>query len=115
MQPSSLKMMRSSYFVLFGLLAGITAGAQDASFVTPSLGFVYDANLQAIRAIRGIPGAALIDQAVDPGFAVSSAVLSPGQDCALALAAGDPQLRLIRFDRNDVRVLVLDDAMPSPD
>jgi hypothetical protein len=89
------------------------AGAQNASVANPGLGFVYDPSAQAVRAIRGIPGAALIDDAVDAGFAITSAALSPGHDFALAVAAGDSQLRLVRFA--GMRVRTLDGAMASPD
>jgi hypothetical protein len=110
-------MMRIRYSVLFGLLSVMPAVAQDASLVTPALGFVFDANLGAIRPIRGIPGAALVGDPIEAGFALASAAISPQQDFAIAIAAAgeDPQLRLIQFQSGGSSVRLLDGTMTSPD
>ncbi|HUB31889.1 MAG TPA: WD40 repeat domain-containing protein [Bryobacteraceae bacterium] len=80
----------------------------------PTVGFVYDANAPAIRPIRGIPGAAFLDSAIDLGFAVGSASVSPSGDAALAVSADDGTVRLIRF-RGRLPMTVLAGAMTSPD
>src|SRR5215469_5480079 len=104
MRQAPLKTMRFSSLVFCGILAGTLAGAQDASLANPSLGFVYDPDLHALRTIRGILGAALVDEPVDPGFAITAGTISPGQDFALVAAADDPQIRLIRFVGSSLRV-----------
>jgi hypothetical protein len=107
--------MRLRYFVWFGLLSVMPAASQDASLVTPALGFVFDANLGAIRPIRGIPGAALLGDPIDAGFPVASATISPAQDLAIAAAGADTPLRLIQFQGGGSSVRLLDGAMTAPD
>ena len=108
--------MRFVYSLILVLLLLPPAGAQGmASVASPSLGFAYDASLGAIRPIRGIPGAAILDDPIDVGFPVAAATVSPRQDYALALSANDRQVRLIRFQNGGRRALPVNNAMASPD
>src|SRR5690348_1682440 len=95
---------------LIGALA-ISGSAQDASVATPALGFAFDANLGAIRAIRGIPGAALIADAIGAGSTLQSAAIAPGRGFALATSADSP-LRLLRLETGETQTL--EDVMSSP-
>jgi hypothetical protein len=106
--------MRTLFFVTLAVAASVPLAAQDGAVAAPALGFAYDPNLQAIRAIRGIPGAALLDDAVDPGFRLLSAVISPTNDFAL-VTAEDSSVRLLRFQNGTVEVRPLDAAMTAPD
>ena len=57
------------------------------------LGYTYDPGVHAIRAIRGIPGAALLAETVDADFHVARAVVSPTRNFALTIStAGDVRL-----------------------
>ena len=88
--------------------------AQDAAVGTPALGYVFDEGAQALRAVRGLPGAALVEDPLDTGFAIRSAAISPQRNFALALA-GDSAVRLLRFQNNGAAAAILEDALPSPD
>jgi hypothetical protein len=88
--------------------------AQDAAVVTPALGYVFDEGAQALRAVRGLPGAALVEDPLDTGFPIRSAAISPKRNFALA-SAGDSSVRLLRFQNNGAAASLLEGAMPLPD
>ncbi len=77
-------------------LAGVAAAQAGTTLSGPTLGLVFDSSQSALRPIRGIPGAATLGDAVNPGFALASATVSPRQDYALALKADDSSLVLVR-------------------
>lgn len=105
-------MRLSSFLVLVSLLE--TAAAQTR-LATPALGYVYDPSLGGIRAIRGIPGAALLADVVETGLELTGAEVSPAQNFALAVSASDRRVRLIRwFDGQAPSVTLLPDAMEAP-
>jgi hypothetical protein len=73
-------------------LLGFVFGAsllygQQGSIAGPSTGFVFDNSSHVLRGIRGIPGASLIGDPVDFGFAVAWASVSPSLDSALVADA----------------------------
>lgn len=80
----------------------------------PVLGYVYDPGLGAFRALRGIPGAALVDGPANAGFTAATGAVAPGNDMALAVSAGDGLVRVVRLGER-VGSGILDGAMPSPD
>jgi hypothetical protein len=82
--------------VLAVALAGVAAAQTGTSLTGPTMGLVFDASQSALRPIRGIPGAASLGDAVNLGFALASATVSPRQDYALALKADDSSLVLVR-------------------
>src|SRR5690242_18342169 len=104
--------MKVLFFAFSVSLWTLSVAAQPATIGQPALGFVYDAQLNAIRAIRGIPGAAFLGEALPDAMALSSAAISPRHDLALTVAAEDRQLRLIRFGDNHSQSLP--GALSSP-
>jgi len=82
--------------VMAVLLAGVAAAQTGTTLSGPTLGLVFDASQSALRPIRGIPGAATMGDAVNLGFRLASATVSPRQDCALAVKADDSSLVLVR-------------------
>jgi hypothetical protein len=90
------------------------AGAQPRIGV-PALGYAYDASLRAIRAVRGAPGAALLDNTIDAGFALSAAAIAPSQDFALATPADGPGVRIIRWDNGISGTAILEGSVDNPD
>ena len=100
--------MRLTCFLPLALAA--TSWAQDTSVGTPALGFAFDAEAQVIRAIRGIPGAALVEDPIDAGFPILSAAISTRQNFAL-VTAGDSSVHLLRFGHG---AALLEGAIPSP-
>jgi len=81
-------------FMTAGILitGWVLAGApllygQQGSIAGPSTGFVFDNSSHMLRAIRGIPGAALIGDPVDFGFQTAWASVSPSLTSALVADA----------------------------
>jgi DNA-binding beta-propeller fold protein YncE len=68
----------------------------------------------AIRPVRGFPGAAILGDPIDAGFDVALAAISPRQDYALAVSAGDGRVYVLRFPNGQPSVAALDNAMASP-
>ena len=81
--------------------------AQQGRVDGPVAGWVFDGSTRALRPIRGIPGAATIGAPVALGFELSSAVVSPKQDSAFAIAADQAVhfLRIVdgRFEEHAIR------------
>jgi len=78
------------------LLAGVAAAQSGTALSGPTMGLVFDSSQSALRPIRGIPGAASLGDAVNLGFPLASATVSPRQDYALALRADDSSVVLAR-------------------
>jgi hypothetical protein len=78
------------------LLAGVAAAQSGTALSGPTMGMVFDSSQSALRLVRGIPGAASLGDAVNPGFALASATVSPRQDYALALRTDDSSVVLVR-------------------
>jgi hypothetical protein len=100
--------------VSFVQLADAQSGFAPFHVATPTLGYVYDSRLQAIRQIKGIPGAALVEAPMDLGFNVRAAAIS-AQGFALTVSADDEQVRLVRFNGSGASVSSLEKALPAPD
>jgi DNA-binding beta-propeller fold protein YncE len=88
-------------------------GAQG-NIGSPPLGFAFDANRNALRPVRGIPGAAVLDEPLESGFAIAQAAVAPSQNFALAVSAEDRRLHLIRLTGAPSDTLV-NGAMDAPD
>lgn len=78
------------------LFVGVAAAQTGTALTGPTMGLVFDSSQSALRPIRGIPGAATLGDAVNLGFPLASASVSPLQDYALALRADDSSLVLVR-------------------
>lgn len=109
---SPMRLLNLSFLVAFSLLP---AAAQQGDLATPGLGLAYDSRGGTIRTIRGIPGAAILGDAVAAGSPLAAAFISPRQDLALVVSAADPQLRLIRLRGDNPDALPISGAMDSPD
>jgi hypothetical protein len=94
------------------LASALSVAAQTGALGFPALGFVYDSRSNRIRPIRGIPGAAVLGEAVDTGSAFASAVISPQQNQALAVSPEDDRLNLVALADGSVRAIP--GAMPAP-
>lgn len=104
-------------FGSFCLIAAVAApDSAPALIQRPALGFAYDRSQGAVRPIQGIPGAAVIGEKLALGFAVQAAVISPGQDFALAAVEDrrDPRLRLVLLHGGRPVSVPLDGAISSP-
>jgi hypothetical protein len=108
------KKMRFHRSLLFGLLAAAPGYTQNGSVASPAMGFAFDANASAIRPLRGVPGASLLGDPIDSGFAISLAAVSPRQDFALAVSSSDSRLRLIALTVTNAGSLP-DAALTAPD
>ena len=92
-------MRRLTVLLILGGLFGVSRAAraeQDlASLFGPLLGYVYDPAWQGIRAIRGIPGAAVLDRPADLGLALRAAVIAPSHEYALVITADADRLGIV--------------------
>jgi hypothetical protein len=104
--------MRWTSFLLLVWLAPCATAQPEVS--TPTLGYAYDPGLRAIRTIRGIPGAALLAEIVDGGFAAVSATVAPSQDFALAVSSTG-EVRIVDWRSGTPTSTILADAMNAPD
>ena len=93
------------------LLAGVAAAQSGTALSGPTMGLVFDSSQSALRPIRGIPGAASLGDAVNLGFPLASATVSPRQDFALALRTDDSSVVLVRAGGASAAVA---GARPSP-
>jgi hypothetical protein len=93
------------------LLASVAAAQTGTALSGPTMGLVFDASQSALRPIRGIPGAATLGDAANPGFPLASATVSPRQDFALALRADDSSVVLARAGGGSAAV---PGARPAP-
>lgn len=82
--------------VSYAIFASALA-AQTGSVAGPVSGYAFDSRSQSLRAIRGIPGAALIGDPVTFDNSVSAAWVSPGLDAALVVYS-DQTAHLFRLD-----------------
>jgi hypothetical protein len=99
--------------VLAVALASVAAAQTGTALSGPTMGLVFDASQSALRPIRGIPGAATLGDAVNLGFALASATVSPRQDYALALKADDSSLVLVRAGA-EISSAAVPGARPAP-
>jgi WD40 repeat protein len=88
--------MRSHYLPAVFLLAPFLAPGQPALVGTPGMGVAYDSRSMTLRAIRGIPGASLLGDAIETGTPFVYAAISPLHELALGVTQ-DGQVRLVRF------------------
>ncbi len=89
------------------------AGVAIAQVSGPSMGLIFDPSQSALRPILGMPGAATLGGPVNPGFAISSAVVAPRQDYALAVRANDSSVVLVRTGA-EVTSAAIAGARPAP-
>lgn len=102
--------MRPVLSLFFLTVAAISAAEPRAA--APLLGFVYDSG--ALHPLRGIPGAALVDDPVGLDGAITFAAVSPAQDFALAVSASDSLLRVLRLGSQS-SAAPLENGAPSVD
>jgi hypothetical protein len=101
---------------LFLSCPSVTAQSSPPAKVgVPSLGFVYDSGLSAIRPILGFPGAAVVGAPLDVGFAVARAAAAARQRFVLAASADDNRIRLIQIQADGLAAPTIDGALISPD
>jgi hypothetical protein len=106
--------MKLVYLLLFSVLLSRSSEAQGSSVGVPVLGFAFDSSRGAIRPVRGIPGAAMLGDPLDPGFPLASAVIAPQQNFALAFSTGE-QPRIVSWSDGKLSTLSLADTMAAPD
>lgn len=79
------------------------------------LGYIYDPDARALRAVRGVPGAALLAEPLDTGFEIAAAAIAPQRDYALAVSASVRETQLVRWTGNGSSVVPVDGATGDPD
>jgi hypothetical protein len=92
---------------------GAPAGAQQGKLTGPVAGFVYDSAAHVLRSIQGVPGASVMGDAVDFGFNVASAYVSPRQDSVFVTGA-DGVLHLFKLNAGAVTEVGLNGISFAP-
>jgi hypothetical protein len=92
------------------VLAACTVYGQAGSLASPGAGFVFDPSAQVLRRIQGIPGAALVGDAVDFGFPLASATVAPRLDSAIVLAS-DGTAHLFRLSGATAQEVAMDSLL----
>jgi hypothetical protein len=110
--------MRNATSLLLYFIAVAGASAQDGGRIeirtgAPTLGFGFDGSVSAIRRIRGIPGAGLIDDLVPLDMRLSRAFVSPSPTFALGIDADGGPLQLVSLSGGAPTPLA--DALAAPD
>ena len=84
-----------------GLLCwtSLMAAPDDAMVTMPRLGYLFEAGPRVLRSVDGIPGAALLGSAIELGFPIADAVVSPDQTYALAINADNRAPYAVSFGR----------------
>jgi hypothetical protein len=93
--------------------AGTLVWAQAGSVAGPSAGYVFDQGSQVLRQVRGIPGAALLSDAIDTGMSLTAATVAPRGDTAIGIAA-DGSVHLLRLNGGAGTERALANLMASP-
>ena len=64
----------------------------------PVTGYLFDSGAGNLRAVRGIPGAAVLDAGIDVQMTIDRATVSPNQD--YAFLTSDETLFILKFNDN---------------
>ena len=86
-----------------------------ALFGTPSVGYVFEPEAQALRPILGTPGATLLGARVELGMNVRRAWVSPRQNYVLADVEGSPEMLLLDPQRGAQSMKALSTIPPGAD
>ena len=106
--------MRKQIMVL-AACAGWAWGQGPGVMVAPALGYYYDASAHAIRALGGVPGAAIADAAVAIPSSLKNAWVSPAGSVALADSKDSSALLLVSWGDGDASAEALAGAPGAPD
>lgn len=106
--------MTSLRILVFSCITAATLAAQQGSISGPLTGYVFDRGGKTLRPIRGIPGASLVGEALNPGFDLASADVSPRQDSAVLVAA-DGAVHAVRLRSGTMSALPIDGIAGSPE
>ena len=79
--------LRVSHVAVIGFTAAILVQALQGQIAGPMTGFVFDRSARGLRPVLGIPGASVLGDPVNFGFAVASVFVAPRQDSAVVVAA----------------------------
>lgn len=71
---------------------------QNVDVAAPTLGYAYDPDAQALRAIEGVPGAASLGAPIVLDARLAAVTVAPSRRFALARSAEGQQMLLIRLD-----------------
>lgn len=104
--------MSSKFFLI--LASFLPYAAAQSGIATPALGYAFDPAMQAIRSVRGIPGAAVLGEPLGMRSGLTAAAISPAQDYAIALSP-EEGAKLIRWDAGLPSATPIDGAIPAPD
>ena len=82
--------------------AAENGGTAVPEVVGPTLGFVFDHDIAALRRVPGIPGAASLGESVNASIPLANAFAAPQQDYAIGISASDQSVVLILLSHGAV-------------
>jgi hypothetical protein len=106
-------LIRNGISFFFAAVATLAYG-QQGQVAGPVAGYVFDAGARAMRPVLGIPGASILGDALQFGFAVSSVNISPANDAAVAVAS-DGSVHLFRLNAGAATEVALNGATIRPE
>src|SRR5688572_29621188 len=105
-----------SLSMLFLLLHSARAERDSGMKIgVPSVGWVFDRQLMALRPIKGTLGAATLGHPLDAGFPVENAVVGSQRSFALVVSAADHQVRVMLLGPGAPSVKGVEGTNVSPD
>ena len=81
----------------------------------PRLGLIFDRAAGDLRAVTGIPGAAITSDPLSLGFLITQAAISPAQDSALVVKVRGSSLMLVRPNGDGWAAATLEGVRSAPD
>jgi hypothetical protein len=108
-------------FILFltlmsSALHASSGGQEGGELRGPVIGYVFDASIQAVRPVNGIPGSSVLGEPLTLQFPVAAAGFSPRGDFALVIsAADDRQANLLRRLGSENTIVSIEGAITNVD
>ena len=107
--------MNARILYIFSLIsAPLLVTGQPSQIAGPVSGYVFDGSAKGLRPILGMPGASLLGDSVNFGFAVGSVSVAPRQDAAFVTAA-DGSFHLFRIQAGAPAETVVNGLSVAPD
>ncbi|SRR5579884_417386 len=108
--------MRYGTFAIVSTLlcSSLVSARADGLVSGPTLGYLWDQQRAGLRPILGIPGASVVGPVMDLGGAFRSVEVSPGQEYALAVAAGSGKVLLVDLRTGPPAGREIDGALVNP-
>jgi hypothetical protein len=104
------------FLTLMSSALNASTGQEGGELRGPVIGYVFDASIQAIRPVNGIPGSSVLGEPLTLQVPVAAAGFSPRGNFALVIsAADDRQANLLQQIGSDNTIVSIEGAITSVD